>query len=227
MQEKERISTASILGKQVLQVCHNLRSPVSQFVTAAVLGEQLSSDHPDIQKIFRIINNAARLLAESITVMERRTAYEEGIAPERIDLVPFIQDQLLFFEYDERMKYKTECTFHRTQEEVHVLVVPSDLSLLIANLLDSLLRRLDHALKSSLHLSIDVGIDSVDLSFAQVCDWLADISSKKIPDREDLRFSLQSILEENRLTLNMNDNDETGERIITVHFPRIDESQNT
>ena len=158
MIDREANSTERIAGKQLLQVCHNLRNPISQIYTASTIGLQLAEGNDELQKMFEIVMNASRLFADTITTLEKRAQYEEQVLPDRFDIISFLRQQILFFDFDERMRYRTKCEQYHGCEELFVSAVPSDMLLIITNILHFLLAR--SAASEENHLKITTRSDA-------------------------------------------------------------------
>ena len=215
MKERKEISTAHIVGSQVLQVCHNLRSPLSQFVTASIIGSQLTEDNPDLKRLFDIMSNAAHLFADTVNIMERRVAYEETIAPERLDLVAFLKQQMLFFEFDERMRYKTKSTLKANPETIEVEMIPSDVLLVLSNIIYLFLDRVTHAQHSTLDMEFTTDNSGLTLHFVQRCEWESVPSEPFSNVWNSLFDHLEAVLRLNSITLEAS---ESEAREVEVFF---------
>lgn len=165
MINREQNSTERIAGKQLLQVCHNLRNPISQIFTASSIGVQLTDGNDELKKMFEIILNASRLFAETITTLEKRAHYEEQVLPERFNIISFLRQQILFFGFDERMRYRTKCEQVHEREEVFVSAIPSDMLLIISNILYFLLSISEQAEKNDLRIISHINSTSMEIEF--------------------------------------------------------------
>lgn len=215
MKERNEISTAHIVGSQVLQVCHNLRSPLSQFVTASIIGSQLTEDNPDLKRLFDIMSNAAHLFTDTVNIMERRVAYEEAVVPERLDIVAFLKQQMLFFEFDERMRYKTKSSLKANPESIEVEMIPSDVLLVLSNIMYLFLDRVTHAQQSTLDMEITTDNRELTLHLVQRCEWES-VPSVQFADVWNSLFDhLEDVLRLNSITLTAS---ESEARDVEVFF---------
>lgn len=203
--DKQSYSTEYILGKQVLQVCHNLRSPISQFITASVIGTRLTNDQPDINRLFEIISQAAHLFADTITCIEQRVTYQNEALSQRVDLVVFMRQQILFFEFEERMRYKTKCTFTSDTEPLPVSIVPSDFLQIISSIFYYLFDRVDHAVRGTLDIHAHGNTSLAQIRFTQRCELIDTDALSHERSGVAMIENLQSLLQMNHMKMTIDD----------------------
>lgn len=190
------LSTYTLLGKYVHQVCHNLRNPLSHIVTASALGSEQALAPEEARQLFSVIRGAALRLTEIIRSAEHRAVHEMQHEMQRTDIGALIDEQIAFFEFDPRLRYRVSFRRRGDTDPTMARVVPAELVLIISSMMLAFLDASEPTMKYE--ITVTTSQDDVGTEVQFRADGSQSYARALSTRSETLREEIQELLDVNR-----------------------------